>query len=100
MQNTLQGTGSVQLPTMRVYLQGKAEDRGRRSPSQKLAAIVTTAPLQLELIFPASQVIFETLLMGNRWLTANEFSQMLRKGGEAILSYRNCIRTGRGWNGI
>ena len=31
--------------------------------------------------FPASQVLFETLRMGNKWLTNNEFSQMLGRAG-------------------
>src|SRR5690606_7946270 len=59
--------------------------------SQKLAAIVTTAALAAGVDFPASQVIFETLLMGNRWLTANEFSQMLGRAGRPSYHDRGIV---------
>lgn len=48
---------------------------------QKISAVVTTAALAAGVDFPASQVIFETLTMGNKWLTPNEFSQMLGRAG-------------------
>ncbi|MDD3984832.1 MAG: DEAD/DEAH box helicase [Methanobacterium sp.] len=48
---------------------------------QEISAVVTTAALAAGVDFPASQVIFETLTMGNRWLTPNEFSQMLGRAG-------------------
>ncbi|MGB9838491.1 DUF5814 domain-containing protein [Methanothermobacter sp.] len=53
----------------------------RAFASQDLAAIVTTAALAAGVDFPASQVVFETLLMGNRWITPNEFAQMLGRAG-------------------
>ena len=48
---------------------------------QKMSTVVTTAALAAGVDFPASQVIFETLTMGNKWLTPNEFSQMLGRAG-------------------
>lgn len=49
--------------------------------NQKISTVVTTAALAAGVDFPASQVIFEALLMGNKWLTNNEFSQMLGRAG-------------------
>ncbi len=48
---------------------------------QKISAVVTTAALAAGVDFPASQVIFESLTMGNKWLTNNEFSQMVGRAG-------------------
>ncbi|MDM7919201.1 MAG: DEAD/DEAH box helicase, partial [Methanosarcina sp.] len=48
---------------------------------QKLGAVVTTAALAAGVDFPASQVLFESLTMGNKRLTPNEFSQMLGRAG-------------------
>jgi len=48
---------------------------------QEISTVVTTAALAAGVDFPASQVIFETLTMGNKWLTPNEFSQMLGRAG-------------------
>lgn len=47
----------------------------------KIAAVVTTAALAAGVDFPASQVIFDSLLMGNSWIGPNEFSQMLGRAG-------------------
>lgn len=49
--------------------------------SQKISTVVTTAALAAGVDFPASQVIFETLIMGNKWLRPNEFSQMVGRAG-------------------
>ncbi len=49
--------------------------------NQKISTVVTTAALAAGVDFPASQVLFETLRMGNKWLTNNEFSQMLGRAG-------------------
>ncbi|BDZ70966.1 DEAD/DEAH box helicase [Methanobacterium petrolearium] len=49
--------------------------------NQKLGAVVTTAALAAGVDFPASQVLFESLTMGNKQLTPNEFSQMLGRAG-------------------
>ena len=43
--------------------------------------MVTTAALAAGVDFPASQVIFESLIMGNKWLSPNEFHQMLGRAG-------------------
>lgn len=48
---------------------------------QKISTVVTTAALAAGVDFPASQVLFETLRMGNKWLTNNEFSQMIGRAG-------------------
>lgn len=48
---------------------------------QEIATVVTTAALAAGVDFPASQVIFESLTMGNKWLTPNEFNQMLGRAG-------------------
>lgn len=48
---------------------------------QKISTVVTTAALAAGVDFPASQVIFESLSMGNQWLTTNQFHQMLGRAG-------------------
>jgi putative ATP-dependent RNA helicase len=48
---------------------------------QKIGVVVTTAALAAGVDFPASQVLFESLSMGNKTLTPNEFSQMLGRAG-------------------
>ena len=57
----------------------------------KIAAVVTTAALAAGMDFPASQVIFESLLMGNKWITPNEFSQMLGRAGRPTYHDRGVI---------
>ncbi|MGZ7069209.1 MAG: DUF5814 domain-containing protein [Methanobacterium sp.] len=49
--------------------------------NQKISSVVTTAALAAGVDFPASQVIFETLTMGNKWLRPNEFAQMVGRAG-------------------
>ena len=49
--------------------------------NQEISTVVTTAALAAGVDFPASQVIFESLTMGNKWLTPNEFHQMLGRAG-------------------
>ncbi|HTX60801.1 MAG TPA: DUF5814 domain-containing protein, partial [Methanobacterium sp.] len=49
--------------------------------NQEISTVVTTAALAAGVDFPASQVIFESLIMGNKWLTSNEFHQMLGRAG-------------------
>lgn len=49
--------------------------------NQKISTVVTTAALAAGVDFPASQVIFESLTMGNKWLRPNEFSQMVGRAG-------------------
>lgn len=48
---------------------------------QEISTVVTTAALAAGVDFPASQVIFESLTMGNKWLTSNEFHQMMGRAG-------------------
>ncbi len=58
---------------------------------QKLWVVVTTAALAAGVDFPASQVIFETLTMGNQWINANEFSQMLGRAGRPSYHDRGVV---------
>ena len=53
----------------------------RQFLKQEISTVVTTAALAAGVDFPASQVIFESLTMGNKWITANEFHQMLGRAG-------------------
>ncbi|MDR0900427.1 MAG: DUF5814 domain-containing protein [Methanobrevibacter sp.] len=57
----------------------------------KISAVVTTAALAAGVDFPASQVIFETLLMGNKWISPNEFSQMLGRAGRPSYHDRGIV---------
>ncbi|AMK15358.1 DUF5814 domain-containing protein [Methanobrevibacter olleyae] len=57
----------------------------------KIATVVTTAALAAGVDFPASQVIFESLLMGNKWISPNEFSQMLGRAGRPSYHDRGLI---------
>ncbi|MGL4669296.1 MAG: DUF5814 domain-containing protein [Methanobacteriaceae archaeon] len=56
-----------------------------------ISAVVTTAALAAGVDFPASQVIFESLLMGNKWISPNEFSQMLGRAGRPSFHDRGLI---------
>ncbi|AAL80177.1 RNA helicase [Pyrococcus furiosus DSM 3638] len=49
--------------------------------AQMIDVVVTTAALGAGVDFPASQVIFESLAMGNKWITVREFHQMLGRAG-------------------
>lgn len=57
----------------------------------KISAVVTTAALSAGVDFPASQVIFESLLMGNKWLSPNEFFQMLGRAGRPTYHDRGIV---------
>ncbi|MDO9044858.1 MAG: DUF5814 domain-containing protein, partial [Methanobacteriaceae archaeon] len=50
-----------------------------------------TAALAAGVDFPASQVIFETLTMGNKWINPNEFSQMLGRAGRPSYHDRGIV---------
>ncbi|ACJ16467.1 DEAD/DEAH box RNA helicase [Thermococcus onnurineus NA1] len=52
--------------------------------AQTLDVVVTTAALGAGVDFPASQVIFESLAMGNKWLSVREFHQMLGRAGRPL----------------
>ncbi len=58
---------------------------------QDVSVVVTTAALAAGVDFPASQVIFETLTMGNKWITPNEFSQMLGRAGRPSYHDRGVV---------
>ncbi|MBD3194868.1 MAG: DEAD/DEAH box helicase [Candidatus Lokiarchaeota archaeon] len=49
--------------------------------TQKISGVVATAALAAGVDLPASQVIFESLAMGIKWLTVADFEQMLGRAG-------------------
>jgi helicase len=49
--------------------------------TQNIAGVIATAALAAGVDLPASQVIFESLAMGIKWLTVAEFEQMLGRAG-------------------
>ncbi|MGC9436094.1 MAG: DEAD/DEAH box helicase [Methanomicrobiales archaeon] len=53
----------------------------RKFQNGELAAVVTTAALAAGVDFPASQVIFDALVMGIEWLSVQEFTQMMGRAG-------------------
>lgn len=57
----------------------------------KLSCVVTTAALAAGVDFPASQVIFDSLVMGNKWISPNEFSQMLGRAGRPSYHDRGIV---------
>jgi helicase len=57
----------------------------------KISAVVTTAALAAGVDFPASQVIFESLLMGNKWISPTEFFQMLGRAGRPSYHDRGVV---------
>ncbi|ADP76833.1 DEAD/DEAH box helicase domain protein [Methanothermus fervidus DSM 2088] len=69
----------------------KREKIEKEFASQNLEAVVTTAALSAGVDFPASQVIFETLLMGNKWIENNEFQQMLGRAGRPSYHDRGIV---------
>ena len=60
-------------------------DKGR------ISCVVTTAALAAGVDFPASQVIFDSLVMGNKWINPNEFSQMLGRAGRPSYHDRGIV---------
>ncbi|MFX0094274.1 MAG: DUF5814 domain-containing protein, partial [Candidatus Hodarchaeota archaeon] len=69
----------------RMYHAGLTYSSKKRTEKEfatgKLQAVVATYALGAGVDFPASQVIFESLLMGRSVLTPNEFTQMLGRAG-------------------
>ena len=57
----------------------------------KLSVVVTTAALAAGVDFPASQVIFDSLIMGNNWINYNEFSQILGRAGRPSYHDRGIV---------
>ena len=57
----------------------------------RLSVVVTTAALAAGVDFPASQVIFDSLIMGNKWINPNEFSQMLGRAGRPSYHDRGIV---------
>ncbi|MDR3223210.1 MAG: DUF5814 domain-containing protein [Methanobrevibacter sp.] len=69
----------------------KKESIEKNFSKGKISAVVTTAALAAGVDFPASQVIFESLLMGNKWLSPNEFFQMLGRAGRPTYHDRGIV---------
>ena len=57
----------------------------------KISCVVTTAALAAGVDFPASQVIFDSLVMGNKWINPNEFAQMLGRAGRPSYHDRGIV---------
>ena len=57
----------------------------------KISTVVTTAALAAGVDFPASQVIFDSLAMGIKWITAQEFQQMQGRAGRPSYHDRGLI---------
>ena len=57
----------------------------------KISVVVTTAALAAGVDFPASQVIFDSLVMGNKWISPNEFSQMIGRAGRPTYHDRGVV---------
>ena len=57
----------------------------------KISCVVTTAALAAGVDFPASQVLFDSLVMGNKWINPNEFSQMLGRAGRPSYHDRGIV---------
>ncbi len=57
----------------------------------KIPVVVTTAALAAGVDFPASQVIFDSLFMGNKWISPNEFSQMIGRAGRPSYHDRGVV---------
>ena len=60
-------------------------DKGR------ISCVVTTAALAAGVDFPASQDIFDSLVMGNKWINPNEFAQMLGRAGRPSYHDRGIV---------
>jgi len=69
----------------------KKEKIEKNFANGKISTVITTSALAAGVDFPASQVIFETLIMGNKWITANEFSQMLGRAGRPSYHDRGVV---------
>ncbi|MHA2347230.1 MAG: DUF5814 domain-containing protein [Candidatus Hodarchaeales archaeon] len=73
------------IRSVRAYHSGLSYSLRRRIEdnfsSGKCLAIVATYALGAGVDFPASQVIFESMMMGNKILTPNTFTQMVGRAG-------------------
>ena len=87
------------LTNKRVYAQAyhaglsyyKKEKIEKDFDKGKISCVVTTAALAAGVDFPASQVIFDSLVMGNKWINPNEFSQMLGRAGRPTYHDRGIV---------
>lgn len=69
----------------------KKEKIERKFDKGKIPVVVTTAALAAGVDFPASQVIFDSLVMGNKWISSNEFSQMIGRAGRPSYHDRGVV---------
>ncbi len=89
--NSRRGTHSIASElqqegiTTRAYHAGMTYAQRRKIEDMfatgKIAAVVTTAALAAGVDFPASTVIFQSLMMGTKTLSVGEFTQMLGRAG-------------------
>jgi len=79
--STLQEMGIISAAYHAGLTYGQRRRIEKAFVAQTVMCVVTTAALGAGLDLPASQVIFESLAMGRKWLTVAEFEQMLGRAG-------------------
>ncbi len=89
--NSRRSTHSIATELQKQRILAKAYHAGMTYPqrrqiedafaSGKIAVVVTTAALAAGVDFPASMVIFQSLMMGTKTLSVGEFTQMLGRAG-------------------
>ncbi|MFX1318711.1 MAG: DUF5814 domain-containing protein [Promethearchaeota archaeon] len=89
--NSRRSTHSIASELQKQRISARAYHAGMTYPqrhkieeafaSGKIAVVVTTAALAAGVDFPASMVIFQSLMMGTKTLTVGEFTQMLGRAG-------------------
>ena len=89
--NSRRSTNSIATELQKQHIPARAYHAGMTYPqrhqveeafsSGKIAVVVTTAALAAGVDFPASTVIFQSLMMGTKTLSVGEFTQMLGRAG-------------------
>ncbi len=89
--NSRRSTHSIASELQKQRISAKAYHAGMTYPQRhkiessfaagKIAVVVTTAALAAGVDFPASTVIFQSLMMGTKTLSVGEFTQMLGRAG-------------------
>ncbi len=89
--NSRRSTQSIAMELQKQRISARAYHAGMTYPhrhkieeafaSGKIAVVVTTAALAAGVDFPASMVIFQSLMMGTKTLSVGEFTQMLGRAG-------------------
>ena len=69
----------------------KRKNRKKDFDRGKISVVVTTAALAAGVDFPASQVIFDSLVMGNKWISPNDFHKCLDVQEDQAIMIGNSI---------